>query len=123
MTKSRMAHFMTLLLLAAAAAEAVAASPGTGQITAEEAIRRQRDGLRRAAGIGCQRGADEIVVCGRGGERLAFPEEPGRRERLVAGEPPRAAAAAQLGACCQPRGGIDVLGLGSVVAKGLGKIF
>ena len=120
MTKSRMAAVPLLLAGLSPLSPALAAEP---ILTAERAIQNQRDQLRGAAGIGCQRGEGEIVVCGRGGDPDMFPDEPGQRQRLIAGEAPAAGAAVALGTCCQPRGGIDLLRIGSVVAKGLGRIF
>jgi hypothetical protein len=63
------------------------------------------------------------VVCAPGGARAVFPEEPGARRKLIAGEASAARSATDLGACCAPRGGLDVLRIGSAVAKGLRRIF
>jgi hypothetical protein len=66
--------------------------------TAEEALARQQASVRAGLGLDCERGAGEIVVCGRGGpdpNRLPLPvtPEPGDRN---AGEPPDAAEALAL---------------------------
>ena len=122
MVKSRLAAFAAIALFHCAAG---AAPPDLQPPpTAEDAIRRQRDGLLEAAGIGCRRGGEDIVVCAPGGgARPVFPEEPGARRQLVAGEAPVARSAADLGGCCAARRGLDVLRIGTVVAKGLGRIF
>jgi hypothetical protein len=84
------------------------------------------DGARR-----CPRGRDgddAIVVCGRGNDsRMRLPlgsqPEDGARHRLIAGESPSGGGALSVGrACCEHGGGINLLGLGSALARGLGNI-
>jgi len=133
MTKSRTALF-ALAPLSFCWAEAAPAQPGT-TIRAEELLAAYNarihdamgnvDGARR-----CPREAngDDIVVCGRDRDasmRLPLPvvPEPGARHRLIAGEPPSAAGALNVGrACCGGGGGIDLLGLGAALARGVGNI-
>ena len=121
----------TLLLLTALAAPAGAAAP---QITAEEAMTNYRKSFDKNAGIDCRRdtGSDEIVVCGRSGQRdpnrvpLPDEQEPGAPVRLLPGEPPSAVAALSAGSgmnCAtvgpNPRcnGGLDVFRVVGVLAK------
>jgi hypothetical protein len=108
-----------------AAAAPVPALAAAEPVTAEQAIENQRKGVRQAVGV-CDRTAeDQILVCGsRGGAgRDVFPDEPGQRQRLVAGEARSASGAVNLGTCCAPRGGLNVIHMGQALAKGLGKIF
>ena len=75
-----------IALLAGAAGPASAAPPAT----AEEALVRQRSGLRDSLGLDCDRGGGDIIVCGRLGPDpnrlpLPVPPEPGARH---SGEPP-----------------------------------
>jgi hypothetical protein len=95
-------------------------------LTAEQAIARQQATLERTLGIGCAREQGEIVVCaplGRGA--VEFPDEEGARRRLVAGEPPGAAAALDAGRTGCPnvgashncRGGLDVFRAANVLYK------
>lgn len=70
-----------------------------GEIGRAAAMARIEQGFS-AAPPGCDRNAGEIVVCGRGSrfERMVLPPVPGAPHRLIAGEPPSAAAA--LGGSC-----------------------
>jgi hypothetical protein len=91
---------------------------------ADEAVARQRDGLRKTMGLGCIREEGEIVVCAplaRGG--IPFPEEEGARKRLIAGEINDPGAISHIGSCCGGHSGLDVLKIGEVAGKILGKIF
>ena len=93
-------------------------------LAAEAAIARQEATLERALGIGCHREEGEIVVCAplnRGG--IPYPEEEGKRERLIPGEVNRAGPISDIGSCCGARGGLDVLKMGKVAGKILDKIF
>ena len=85
----------------------LASAPGAAaQVTAEQALANARIGP--APRCGAARAEDEIVVCGsRAGERSRYriPEgmlkpEPGARSGLIAGEAPRASAAANPTAPC-----------------------
>ncbi len=86
-----------VLLAAFAAAPALALAPETA-LTADQAVERQRDGVRRAVGTApcaSAAAAGDIVVCGRRGpdpNRLPFPDQraPGEPENLLPGELPRA---------------------------------
>jgi hypothetical protein len=116
---------MAAILLAAPAYAFQQQAPRPA-LTAEEAIARQEVALERSLGIGCRPAEeDEILVCAplnRGG--IPFPEEEGKRKPLIAGEPAGAAAAmAAGGGCCGAKGGLDVLKIGKVAGKVLGKIF
>ncbi|HEX8468228.1 MAG TPA: hypothetical protein VF620_10530 [Allosphingosinicella sp.] len=76
---------LAMIVGALAAARAPAAPP----LTADEALARQQSSLRTGLGLDCDRGAAEIVICGRTGQdpnRLPLPvqPEPGARN---AGEP------------------------------------
>jgi hypothetical protein len=78
-------------LLSATAAAVLAAAPAAAAppLTAEEALARQQSSLRSGLGLACDRGAGEIVVCGRQGpdpNRLPLPVEPEPGARN-AGEP------------------------------------
>jgi hypothetical protein len=84
------------------------------------------DGARR-----CPRGRsgdDAIVVCGRADDsRMRLPlgsqPEPGKRRRLIAGEPPSAAGALSVGqACCAHGGGIDLIGVAGALVRGADRI-
>jgi hypothetical protein len=125
MAKSRM---VALLVLVASEASALAAAPGAdGPVTADAAVRRQRDQLLENTGIGCPRGSEDIVVCGARGpdrdrEALAAQRVPGARARLGPGEPPSAAAAMGAGerSCAESRqcgATIDFLKAGKVLVK------
>ena len=76
-------------LAIAAASLASAAASAAPSTSADEALARQQSSLRAGLGLGCDRSAAEIVVCGRHGpdpNRLPLPvqPEPGARN---AGEP------------------------------------
>ncbi|MEO7178548.1 MAG: hypothetical protein ABIW83_06875 [Allosphingosinicella sp.] len=76
-------------LAIAAAALASAAAPAAPPGSADEALARQRSSLRAGLGLGCDRDAGEIVVCGRQGpdpNRLPLPVQPEAGARN-AGEP------------------------------------
>jgi hypothetical protein len=95
-------------------------------VDAEQAVAKQKEGLRRTMGLGCHREEGEIVVCAplnRGS--IPFPEEEGKRRRLVAGEVNPAGPISDLGSCCGGNhgAGIDLLAVGSALKKGLEKIF
>jgi hypothetical protein len=108
-------------LAIAAAASVLAAAPASAAppVSAEEALAAQQSSLRSGIGLDCDRGAGEIVVCGRTGpdpNRLPLPvaPEPGARK---AGEPadPSAALALSKQRCTtvgrdqQCSGGLPVL--------------
>jgi hypothetical protein len=114
-------------LLAGAAAPASAAPPAT----AEEALARQQAGLQRSLGLDCERGGDDIVVCGRQGPDpnrlpLPVPPEPGAR---VAGEPAAPSEALALSAekCTtvgpnqQCSGGLPILGIAIMIVQTVAK--
>ena len=126
MAKSRMAGGLAALLLAAPAYAFQPAPAPAPALTAEAAIAQQEVGLERAMGIGCRREEGEIVVCAplnRGG--IPFPEEVGKRKRLIAGEPPSAVAAmgsggtrcSTIGPNQNCSGGVDLFRAGSVLFK------
>lgn len=85
------------LALLAFAAPVSALAP-EASVTAEQAIEKQKDGVRGAVGtLPCPRDGDggDIVVCGRRGpdrNRVPFPDQraPGEPENLLPGELPRA---------------------------------
>ncbi|HEX9966270.1 MAG TPA: hypothetical protein VGB04_14940 [Allosphingosinicella sp.] len=102
-----------------AAALAAAPAPAAPPLSAEEALARQASSLR--SGLGCDRGAGEIVVCARQGHdpnRLPLPVEPEPGARN-AGEPPdpddSLALSAQkcttVGPNQQCSGGLPILGI------------
>lgn len=106
-----------------AAAPASAAPP----LTAEEALARQQSSLRSGLGIGCDREAGEIVVCGRQGpdpNRLPLPVPPVPGAR-IAGEPADPGDALALSAeKCTPvgqnqqcSGGIPILGIALMIVQ------
>jgi hypothetical protein len=132
MAKSRMAAGVTGALAALLLGLPAPAAAQTA-LTADAAIARQREQLVEDARIGCRRtgGAEEIVVCGRGGvEREWIPAEAveGERPRFLPGEPPSGtnALAATAERCStvglnqRCSGGLDVFRVGSVLFK-LGK--
>jgi len=125
MAKSRFAVFVALLALSSPLAAAQAAPTGPdAAVNADEALTRQRDALRKTMGLGCIREQGEIVVCAplaRGA--IPFEEEPGKRRRLIAGEINDPGEISQLGSCCGAHGGLNVLAIGEVAGKILGKIF
>src|SRR5437764_2574873 len=134
MTKSR-----TALILAAPFAVlwpcAALAEPG-GAASAEEMLATYDARIHEAMGNadGARRcppgraGDDAIVVCGRADDaRMRLPlgsqPEPGARRRLIAGEPPSASGALDVGrACCAHGGGIDLIGLGGALIRGADRI-
>ena len=86
--------------MAAAAALIAAPLQASPPVTAEEALARQQSGLQRSLGLDCDRGGEDIVICGRQGPDpnrlpLPVPPEPGARH---AGEPPDPSEALALGA-------------------------
>lgn len=122
---------MPALITAAIVATPAAAAP---PITAEEAMTNYQKSFDKGAGIDCRRdtGSDEIVVCGRSGQRdadrIPLPDErePGAPVRLLPGEPPSAVAALSAGdalSCStvgrNPRcnGGLDVFRIVGVLGK------
>lgn len=119
---------MAKLGLAMAAAALVSASaPAAPPLTAEEALARQQSSLRSGLGLDCERGAGEIVVCGRQGPDpnrlpLPVPPEPGARR---SGEPvdPRETLALSDQKCTtvgrNPRcsGGLPILGIALFIAQ------
>ena len=126
MTKSRMA----LVLFAFASVPAWSAPlPGeTAEITAEQAIERQRRLLVQGTGIDCRAGVgEEIVVCGRreaDRERgaLAGQRDPGARTSLLPGEAPSGLAAMGAGdqSCAESRrcgAYVDFLKAGKILYK------
>ncbi|HZG10326.1 MAG TPA: hypothetical protein VEZ70_15255 [Allosphingosinicella sp.] len=124
MAKSRIAGVLVLAALATPAA--AFQGPVNAPVSAEEAVAKQKESLRRTMGLGCNREEGEIVVCaplGRGD--IPFPEEEGKRRRLVAGEVNSAGPISDLGSCCggSHGAGIDLLAVGSALKKGLEKIF
>jgi hypothetical protein len=96
MTGLRIAAFIALLAFAAPSS---AVAP-EASVTAEQAIEKQKDGVRGAVGtLPCRRdgAGGDIVVCGRRGpdpNRVPFPDQraPGEPENLLPGELPRAEA-------------------------------
>jgi hypothetical protein len=93
-------------------------------LTAEAMIARQETALERSLGIGCIREEGEITVCAplnRGG--IPYEKVEGERVRLIAGEVNPAGPISELGSCCGPRGGLDVIKMGKVAGKIIGKIF
>lgn len=96
-------------------------------LSAEAALARQQSSLRAGIGLGCDRGAGEIVVCGRQGpdpDRLPLPvpPEPGARR---SGEPvdPGATLALSAEKCTtvgpnqQCSGGIPILGIALMIVQ------
>jgi hypothetical protein len=76
---------LAIVAAALASVQASAAPP----VSADEALARQQSALRSGLGLGCDRAAGEIVVCGRQGPDpnrlpLPVPPEPGARQ---GGEP------------------------------------
>jgi hypothetical protein len=136
MTKSRTAPLVPALLLLCWSGAAMA-QPPPPPLSAEELIAAHNARILAAMGTidgvpRCPRGGpgdDEIVVCGRNIDAhmrlpLDSPPEEGTRQRLVAGEPPSAVRALDVGrACCASGGGINVLGLANALGRGLGRIF
>lgn len=126
MTKSRMA-----LALFVAVPTPVPAAPPLVQepeITAEQAIEKQRRLLVEGSGIDCARGGgEEIVVCGRRGperdrEALAGQVVAGARVGLLPGEPASGLAAMSAGdrTCAESRrcgAYVDFFKVGKVLYK------
>jgi hypothetical protein len=124
MAKSRIAG--AFMLAAAATPASAFQGPVDAPVNAEEAVANQKESLRRTMGLGCHREEGEIVVCAplnRGS--IPFPEEEGKRRRLVSGEVNSAGPISNLGSCCGGNhgAGIDLLAVGSALKKGLEKIF
>ena len=126
MTKSRMA--LALLVFASTPAWSVPLPGETAEITAEQAIERQRRLLVQGTGIDCRSGdGEEIVVCGRRGadrerEALADQRAPGARTSLLPGEAPSGFAAISAGdqSCAESRrcgAYVDFLKAGKVLYK------
>jgi hypothetical protein len=72
---------------------------------------------------------DEIIVCGDldgESQRIGPSEpEPGDRQRLIAGEPPSAAAALGADACfrlCHQPVQVDVIGVARALRRGIGRL-
>ena len=114
-----------LIVLAAVPAGAISAPP----VTAEQALTNYRKVIKTTREIDCPSSGstDEIVVCGNREDgtqsaRLPLPiePEPGARRRLVAGEPPSAAAAMNADPCisrCPGSVGVNLLAIPGFVAK------
>lgn len=111
-----------------AAAGPASAAPSA---TAEEALARQQSGLQKSLGLDCDRGGDEIIVCGRHGPDpnrlpLPVPPEPGARH---SGEPPDPSEALALSAeKCTPvgrnqqcSGGLPILGIAVMIVQTVAK--
>ena len=120
-----------LLLAMAAAALAFAPAKGAPPASAEEALARQQASLRSSLGLGCEREAGEIVVCGRPGpdpNRLPLPVEPEPGAR-IAGEPsdPKESLALTNRKCTtvgpnqQCSGGLPILGIALALARAAAK--
>jgi hypothetical protein len=119
--------------IAAAFLIALAAAPAFAEpLTAEEAIARQKEQLRDALGLDCDRSGqgEDIVVCGRSGpdpNRVPFPDQrlPGERVRLGPSEAPSGLAGLEAGQSpCSTvgpnqrcSGGLDVFRVVGVLAK------
>jgi hypothetical protein len=115
------------LAIAAAAALLPVQALAAPALSAEEALARQQSSLRSGLGLDCDRGAAEIVVCGRQGpdpDRLPLPvpPEPGARR---SGEPvdPTDTLALSAEQCTtvgrNPRcsGGIPILGIALMIVR------
>lgn len=114
---------LAMAALALGAAPAAAAPP----LSAEEALARQQSSLRSGIGLGCDRGAGEIVVCARQGpdpNRLPLPVEPEPGARR-SGEPvdPSETLALSAEKCTtvgpnqQCSGGIPILGIALMIVR------
>lgn len=126
MAKSRMAAAALGLFLASPvyAFQQTPQSPARPALTAEEMVAKQEAGLERTMGIGCVREEGEIVVCAplnRGG--IPWEEEEGKRVRLIPGEVNPTGPISELGSCCGAHGGLDMIKMGKVAGKIIGKIF
>lgn len=130
MTKSRRA---LLLFAAASCPSPVLAS--AGEPTPEEIVgaynRQVHEIMGSAAGArrcAPDDGGDAIVVCGRiYNERYRVPYDPppGRRRRLIAGEPPSARDAMNAGGClrlCEQPVTIDIVGAVQALGRGLDRL-
>ena len=114
-------------LAIAAAALVCAPASAAPPLSAEEALAHQQSSLRSGLGLDCDRGAAEIVVCGRQGpdpNRLPLPvaPEPGARR---SGEPvdPSETLALSAEKCTavgrdqQCSGGIPILGIALMIVQ------
>ncbi|QAY76158.1 hypothetical protein [Sphingosinicella sp. BN140058] len=121
---------MALVLLVAVPAPALSLPPAiqVSEITAEQAIEKQRRLLVEGSGIDCARGGgEEIVVCGRRGpdrdrEALAGQSVAGARVGLLPGEPASGLAAMGAGdrTCAESRrcgAYVDFFNVGKVLYK------
>jgi hypothetical protein len=123
MTRVRLIAGPLIGALIAGAGAPASAAPAT----AEEALARQQSGLHKSLGVDCDRGGNDIVVCGRQGPDpnrlpLPVPPEPGAR---IAGEPPDPSESLALSAeKCTPvgqnqqcSGGLPILGIAIMIVK------